>query len=188
MSQNEALRVICNRRSVRQYKAKQIADGELNQILDAALSAPNAMNQQKWHFTVIQDKVMLEKMVAIIKENMVNSGNEMLATRASIPGYHTFHNAPTVILISADDKAKFVQIDCGAAAQNIALAAESLTIGSCIITSSAFLFSSEKGEEMRKKLGIPHGYSHVCTVALGYKEGANPVAPPRNENVINYIK
>jgi len=185
---NEALRFILNRRSVRQYKAKQITDVELNQILDAALSAPNAMNQQKWHFTVVQNKVMLEKMVAIIKENMMNSGIDLLANRANIPGYHTFHNAPTVILISADDKAKFVQIDCGAAAQNITLAAESLLIGSCIITSSFYIFSSEKGEEMRKKLGIPHGYSHVCSVALGYKEGANPVAPPRNENVINYIK
>jgi len=185
---NEVLRVICNRRSIRQYKAKQITDVELNQILDAALSAPNAMNQQKWHFTVVQNKVMLEKMVAIIKENMMNSGIDLLANRANIPGYNTFHNAPTVILISADDRAKFVQIDCGAAAQNIALAAESLLIGSCIITSSAFLFSSEKGEEMRKKLGIPHGYSHVCAVALGYKEGANPVAPPRNESVINYIQ
>jgi nitroreductase len=185
---NEALRVICNRRSVRQYKAKQIPDMELNQILDAALAAPNAMNQQKWHFTVIQDKVMIDRMVAIIKETMMKSGIDLLATRASIPGYHTFHNAPTVILISADDKSKFIQIDCGAAAENIALAAESLLISSCIITSSAFLFSSEKSEEMRKKLGIPHGYSHVCSVALGYKEGANPVAPPRNESVINYIK
>ena len=185
---NETLKVILNRRSIRQYKAKQIADSELKQILDCALHAPNAMNQQKWHFTVIQDKVMLQKMVALIKENMINSGIDLLANRASIPDYHTFHNAPTVILISADDRAKFVQIDCGAAAQNIALAAESLLIGSCIITSSAFLFSSEKGEEMRKKLGIPHGYSHICSVALGYKEGANPVAPPRNEGVINYIK
>jgi len=185
---NEVVRVICNRRSVRQYKAKQITDADLTQILDAALSAPNAMNQQKWHFTVVQDKVMIDRMVAIIKENMINSGNDMLANRASVPGYNTFHNAPTVILISADDKAKFVQIDCGTAAQNIALAAESLLLGSCIITSSAFLFSSEKGEELRKKLGIPHGYSHVCSVALGYKEGANPVAPPRNESVINYIQ
>jgi nitroreductase len=185
---NEVLRVICNRRSVRKYKAKQITDVELNQILDAALNAPSAMNQQKWHFTVVQDQVMLQKMVAIIKENMMNSGSDLLANRANIPGYHTFHNAPTVILISADDKAKFVQIDCGAAAENIALAAESLLIGSCIITSSAYLFASEKGEELKKKLGIPSGYSHVCSVALGYKEGANPVAPPRNEKVINYIK
>jgi nitroreductase len=146
------------------------------------------MNQQKWHFTVVQDKVMLERMIAIIKENMINSGNEMLANRASVPGYNTFHNAPTVILISADEKARFVQIDCGAAAQNIALAAESLLLGSCIITSSAYLFASAKGEELKIKLGIPHGYSHVCSVALGYKEGANPVAPPRNDNVINYIQ
>lgn len=185
---NEVVRVICNRRSIRQYKAKQITDADLTQILDAALSAPNAMNQQKWHFTVIQDKVMLTRMVNIIKENLINSTIDLLVKRASIPDYNTFHNAPTVILISADDKAKFVQIDCGAAAQNIALAAESLLLGSCIITSSAYLFASEKGEELKKKLGIPNGYSHVCTVALGYKEGANPVAPPRNENVINYIK
>jgi nitroreductase len=185
---NELVKIICNRRSIRQYKAKQITDADLTQILDAALAAPSAMNQQKWHFTVIQDKVMLDKMVAIIKENMINSGNDMLANRASVPGYNTFHNAPTVILISADDKAKFVQIDCGTAAQNIALAAESLLLGSCIITSSAYLFASAKGEELRNKLGIPRGYSHVCSVALGYKEGANPVAPPRNESVINYIQ
>jgi nitroreductase len=185
---NETLKVILNRRSIRQYKAKQIADSELKQILDCALHAPNAMNQQKWHFTVIQDKVMLNKMVNIIKENLINSSVDLLVQRASIPDYHTFHNAPTVILISADDKAKFAQIDCGAAAENIALAAESLNIGSCIITSSAFLFASEKGDELKKKLGIPNGYSHVCTVALGYKDCANPVASPRNEGVINYIK
>jgi nitroreductase len=185
---NEVVRVICSRRSVRQYKAKQITDAELTQILDAALSAPNAMNQQKWHFTVIQDKVMLTKMTALIKENMINSGISLLADRASAPDYNTFYNAPTVVLISADEKARFVQIDCGAAAENIALAAESLLLGSCIMTSPSYLFASAKGEEMKIKLGIPRGYSHVCTVALGYKEGTNPVAPPRNENVINYIQ
>jgi len=185
---NEFVRIICNRRSVRQYKAKQISDADLTQILDAALAAPNAMNQQKWHFTVVQDKVTLDRMVAIIKENMINSGNDLLANRASVPGYHTFYNAPTVILITADEKARFVQIDCGAAAQNIALAAESLFLGSCIMTSSAYLFASQKGEEFKKKLGIPAGYSHVCTVALGYREGPNPVAPPRDDRVITYIQ
>jgi nitroreductase len=185
---NEVLRVILNRRSIRQYKAKQIDDAELKQILNAALYAPNAMNQQKWHFTVIQDKVMLTKMVNIVEENLTNSNIDVLVRRASVPDYNTFYNAPTVILISADDKAGFVQIDCGAAAQNIALAAESLNISSCLITTTFFLFTSEKGEELKKKLGIPNGYSHVCTVALGYKDCTNPAAPPRNENVINYIK
>jgi len=185
---NEFIRIICSRRSIRQYQTKQIADADLNQILDAAIAAPSAMNQQKWHFTVIQDKVMIDRMVTVIKENMSNSGNDMLARRASVPGYHTFHNAPTVIIISADEKAKFVQIDCGTAAQNIALAAESLLLGSCIITSSSYLFASAKGEELKKNLGIPSNYTHVCSVALGYREGPSPVAPPRNDKVINYIQ
>ncbi|ADG83484.1 nitroreductase family protein [Thermincola potens] len=185
---NETLKVIHNRRSIRAYKAEQITDSELQQILDAALMAPNAVNQQKWHFTVIQDKGLLDRMVNTIKENIMNSDNEFLKQRASAPDYHTFYHAPTVILISADGKAPLIQIDCGLAAQNITLAAESLNIGSCIIASSAFLFASEKGSQFKKELGIPEGYNHICTIALGYKAGENPAAPPRNKDVINYVK
>lgn len=185
---NETLSVIRSRRSIRAYKAEQIADSELQQILESALYAPNAMNQQKWHFTVIQDKNVLDRMVAIIKESIDNSGNEFLRQRASTPDYNTFYNAPTVILISADEKGHLVQVDCGLAAQNITLAAESLNIGSCVIASSALLFTSEKGNEFKNELGIPDGYNHVCTIALGYKVSENPVAPPRNKAVINYVR
>jgi len=185
---NETLSVIRSRRSIRAYKAEQITDSELQQILESALYAPNAMNQQKWHFTVIQDKEVLGRMVNTIKENIANSDNEFLKQIASTPDYNTFYNAPTVILISADEKGHWVQIDCGLAAQNITLAAESLNIGSCVIASSAFLFTSDKGNEFKKELGIPNGYNHVCTVALGYKTSENPVAPPRNKDVINYVR
>jgi nitroreductase len=118
----------------------------------------------------------------------MNSGIDFLIQRASSPDYNTFHHAPTVILISGDDKAPFIQISCGAAAQSIALASESLNIGSCIITSSAFLFTSEKSNELKKELGIPEGYNHICTIAVGYKDGENPSAPSRKKDVINYIK
>lgn len=185
---NETINTIKNRRSIRQYKAEQLTDSELQHILDSALYAPNAMNQQKWHFTVIQNKDMLDRMVKIIKENIMNSGNEFLMQRASAPDYHTFYNAPTVILISGDEKAQWIQIDCGLAAQNITLAAESLNIGSCVITSSGFLFASEKGNQFKKELGIPEGYSHICTIALGYKTSENPAVPPRNKDVINYVR
>ncbi|WP_312284050.1 nitroreductase family protein, partial [Candidatus Igneacidithiobacillus taiwanensis] len=71
----------------------------------------------------------LDGMVATIKENMLQSGMEFLKTMAGNPGYHTFYHAPTVIMISADQNAQFASIDCGAAAQNITLAA-ALGIGS----------------------------------------------------------
>ena len=185
---NETFKVINNRRSIRKFKKEQIADSVLQDIVNAGLYAPNAMNQQKWYFTVIQNKALLEKMVNTIKQNIMKSGIDFLIQRASSPDYQTFHYAPAVILISGDDKAPFIQISCGAAAQNIALASESLNIGSCIITSSAFLFTSEKSNELKKELGIPEGYNHICTIALGYKDGENPSAPPRRKDVIHYIK
>ena len=185
---NEALKVIRNRRSIRQYTEKQIGDAELGEVMDVALLAPNAMNMQAWHFTVIQDKDMLKRMVDITKENLLNSGIDFLAKRANAPNYNTFYNAPTVIMISGNQKAPFIQIDCGAAALNIALAAESLGIGSCLMTSPSFLFASPEGEELREDLRIPEGYSHVCTVALGYEEGEHPATPPRKKDVISYVK
>ena len=185
---NETLEVIRKRRSIRKYKPEQISDADLETIMEAAIYAPSAMNQQKWHFTVIQNKDMIDNIVSIIKENIMNSGIEFLIEKASTPGYNTFYNAPTVVLVTGDEKAKFVQFDCGAAAQNIALAARSLNIGSCVMTSSGFLFASEKGNELKKELGIPDGYNHMCAVALGYQDCETPDAPPRNQDVINYVK
>jgi len=185
---NEILKVINSRRSIRKFKKEQISGSVLQDIVNAGLYAPNAMNQQKWHFTVIQNKALLDRMVNIIKQNIMNSGIDFLIQRASAPDYHTFHHSPAVILISGDEKSPFIQISCGAAAQNLALASESLHIGSCIITSSAFLFTSEKSDELKRELGIPEGYNHICTIALGYKEGEIPSVPPRNKDVVNYIK
>jgi nitroreductase len=185
---NETLATIKTRRSIRKYKAEQISYTELQEILEAALYTPNAGNQQKWHFTVIQDKDMLNRMVYTIKDNMAKSGNEFFTKRAAASGYHTFYNAPTVILISGDDKNPMAKFDCAAASQTIALAAAALNIGTCIITSSAFLFAGDKDNEFKKQLGIPEGFAHVCTVAMGYRDGENPEAPPRRKDVVNYIK
>jgi nitroreductase len=187
MNVNETIKAIKNRRSIRKYKPEQITGAQLQEILDCAICAPNAMNQQKWHFTVIQNKVFLDKMVGIIKENIDGSGNEFLKRRTVVPGYHTFYHAPTVIMISAEEAAPWVQVDCGLAAENITLAAEAQNIGSCVIASSGLLFASEKGRKLRKELGIPEGYNHICTVALGYKD-ENPEAPPRDKNVIAFVK
>jgi nitroreductase len=185
---NETLVSIKNRRITRKFQSKQISEQELQAILEAGILAPNAKNQQKWQFTVIQKKDLMDRMVVIIKENILKSSNEFLKQRASIPNYHTFYNAPAVIMITADEKAQWIELDCGAAMENMAIAAESMGIGSCVIVSSGFLFESEKGKAYRKELGIAEGYKYICTLALGYKEGENPNPQERNRGVVNYIK
>lgn len=185
---NEVIETIKKRRSLRQYGVKQISDSDLNAILEAALFAPTAMNQQKWHFSVVQKKSVLTKMNRIARDNKRNSDIPYLVRSAEQKGYHTYYHAPTVIVISGELQAKYIQMDCAAAAQNIALAAGSLGIGSCIMTSAGFLFASDKGRAMKKELGIPEHYEHICSVALGYGTGNKPSAPPRNREVFSYIK
>lgn len=184
---NETLKVIQQRRSVRKYQAEQIADSELQEILKAAVYAPSAVNQQKWHFSVIQNKELLDQMVEIIKENMLHSGNEQLAKRAQMDNFHTYYHAPTLILISGDAQHPNY-LDCGAAAQNICLAAESLHIGSCFIGFTRLLFASEKGKALSRQLGIPEGYQFITSVTLGYKALENQAAPVRKMDVFTYIK
>jgi len=184
---NETIEVIKRRRSIRRYKPEQIPDAYLHEILECALLAPNARNQQKWHFTVIQNKEMLNKMASLMKESMLNSGIAFLAERAKDPNFNPFGGAPTVILITADKTARFAEIDCALAAENILIATESLGLGSLIMTSTELLFKSEKGRELKKELGVPEGYEHVCIIALGYRD-ENPPAKPRRKDVINYIK
>ena len=146
------------------------------------------MNQQKWHFSVVQSKSTLEKMDRITRENKLNSNIAFLVKNAERDDYHTYYNAPTVVIVSGDKQAKSIQIDCGAAAQNIVLAAESIDIGSCIITSAGFLFFSTKGQKMKKELGIPKGYDHICSIALGFKTLENKTVPPRNREVFSYLR
>ena len=185
---NETLDVIKRRRSIRLYESGQITDSELNAILESALFAPTRMNQQKWHFTVVQNESILAKMDLITKENKLNSDIKIMVKSAQSNDYHTYYRAPTVIIISGEKQANFIQLDCGAAAQNIALAAESLGIGSCIMTSPRFLFASAEGRAMKTEFGIPDGYEHICSIALGYKVGEKPTTPPRNREVFSYIK
>ncbi len=183
---NETIKVIKSRRSVRQYQEKQVAQLELQVILEAGIYAPNAGNQQQWHFSVVQNREMIDTMANIIRENILNSGPDFLKEMAKAPGYHVFHHAPTVVMITGDGKAPFNQVNGGAAAENMALAAESLNIGSNVMTSPDFLFKSEKGNALRKDLGIPEGYVYICTVTLGYKKGETPVKS-RNMGVITYL-
>jgi nitroreductase len=188
MKSKSTLSVIKTRRSIRKFKSTQIPYEDLQEIVDCGLYAPSGMNQQKWHFSVVQDKNVLDRMVNVIKENMLTSGNEMFAKNAKNSSFSVFYNAPTVVLITAEKNAMFTQFDCGAAAENIALAAVAMDIGSCIIAMSGFLFTGPNADDLKKDLGVPSNYDHIISIALGYRLEDNPEAPPRNKDVVSYIR
>jgi len=185
---NETLKNIRNRRSTRGFQSEQIKDGELQAILDAGIYAPSATNLQPWHFTVIQNKDILDRLSDGFKELAKNSNIEYLKKVGNNDNFHVFYNSPTVVIVSGDENIKSAPVDCAAAVENMLVAAESLEIGSCWIGFIAFLLNSEEGTEFTKELGIPQGFKQIHAVALGYKKNKSTNAPARKENTVNYIK
>lgn len=185
---NETLQVIRNRRSTRGFQLEQIKEEELSQIIDAGIYAPSATNKQPWHFTVVQNRDLLERLNDSFKKLAKESENEYVRRVGVNDKFHVFYNAPTVVFLSGDKSNNSAAVDCAAAVENMLIASEALEIGSCWIGFIAYLLNNEKGQEYIKELGIPEGYRQFHAVAIGYKKFSNSNAPARKENIVNYIK
>lgn len=184
---NETIRTIKARRSIRKFEAEQIDQATLAAIVEAGLYAPSAHNQQSWHFTVIQDRALLNDLNVVTKEKAKAYPNESIQKMANNGGLDIFYGAPTAIIISGQESAMMPKEDCAAATQNILLAAQSLDVGSCWNGFLTFLFQSDEAEAYKQRLQIPQGFAPYYAVALGYK-AANPTkAPKRRLNTVNYL-
>ena len=52
---------ISGRRSTRDYTSEPVDEKLICRLIEAAVQAPSAMNQQPWTFTVIRDQALLER-------------------------------------------------------------------------------------------------------------------------------
>jgi nitroreductase len=188
INMNETLKVIRSRRSTRLFNSEQIKEEELKEIIDAGIYAPSATNKQPWHFTVVQNKEMLDRLNESFKELAKKSDNDYIKRVGEKERFHVFYKAPTVIFVSGDVQNHSAAVDCAAAVENMLIASESMNIGSCWIGFIAYLLNSEEGREFVKELGIPEGYRQIHAVALGYKKINLTNAPARKENSVNYIR
>jgi len=185
---NETIKTLLSRRSIRAYKQEQIKDEDLNVILNAGKFAPSAMNQQSWHFTAVQNKETLQKINQTIRNFLLKSGNKQFEAMAKSEKFNVFHNAPTLIIVSGDEKAIAPQCDCSLAMGTIFLAAASIGIGSCWIHALTQLSSSAEGNALISELGIPKGNKIFASGAFGYAALKAPTAAPRKENSVNIIQ
>jgi len=104
----DAIEAILSRRSIRKYKKKPVSQKLVRDLLEIAMSAPSAGNEQPWHFIVITD-------INILGE---------------IPSFHNhadmLKEAALGILVCSDknlDKHKGMWIqDCSASSENMLIA------------------------------------------------------------------
>jgi nitroreductase len=165
---NPVLEAIASRRSVRGYAEEQITKEQREALVTAALQSPSAVDRQPWHFSVVQDRALLEKINEAAHDHAVKDLGSYAAALFGRPGYHVFFGAPTVFFISLDKDAPNGQyVDAGIAAENIVLAAMGLGLGSVILGMPREAFFSDQGDGFRKALDFPENYDFAIAVAVG---------------------
>lgn len=194
MKENEVMKTIMHRRAIRCFEERQIAEEELEQILQAGMYAPSAGGRQGVIFAVCQNKEVNEKLGKIKRANshphMATGSNYVSKEQPSIADdpklINAFYDAPTVITMFAPRKFLFSVDDCAVAAENMMLMADSIGIGSCYIGEGWTAFDDPFGQEILKKWEIPNGYYAVMQLILGYprKDDNHPVAKKRKSNRI----
>ena len=178
---NPVLEAIAGRRSIRAYKSEQISEEQLQALIAAAQQAPSARNLQPFHFTVVQDQALLSRINESMRAEVLKTASGKMKETFSASQYSVFYHAPTVIFISTDMSAekRYARHDCGCAAENIALAAHSMGLGTVILGMPWEAFKGPDGDEYRRLLRFPEGYDYMVSVAVGVPAAtkeAHPVA------------
>lgn len=176
---NPVLEAIANRRSIRAYSPEQITEEQLQTLITAAQQAPSARNLQPWHFTVVQNKALLDRINESVRTELVKNSEGAERAYYADPAYSVFYHAPTVFFLSTkmEDARVYARHDCGCASQTIALAAYSMGLGTVILGMPRDAFSGPDGDTYRKELQFPEGYDFMVAVAVGIPAATKDAHP-----------
>jgi nitroreductase len=175
----ELMDAIKHRRSVRAFTDAPVAKETLLGLVDAAILAPSANNAEHWHFTIIQNKALLDRISDAAKAHMqkvtdpASAGSRIRAHLTAGSEFHVFYHAPAVILISTLS-GDFAVEDAALAAENLMLAAHGQGLGTCWIGFAQKWLETAEGKQTVEL--DPH-YIPVAPIIVGHPKGATPDVP-----------
>ena len=139
------------RRSVREFTDDPVSDEDATRLVEAAMSAPSARNQQAWEFVVVDDPGLIAGL----------SGASPYAKPAG--------RAPLCIVplgVREDMTVPMMwEQDMGAATENVLIAATSMGLGTCWIGIAPV---EERMQAVREVLGVPEDRLPFCIIAVGH--------------------
>ena len=152
---NSFSELITRRRSIRKFTEELIAPEHVELILKAGLKSPSSKNAKPWHFIVVEDKDLLEKLSHVKK-----MGCKFLPESA------------LSIVVAADPLVSNVWIeDASIASIMMQLQAEDLGLGSCWIQIRDRYNAAEVPSEecIKDLLELPMQLQVLSIIAIGHK-------------------
>jgi nitroreductase len=151
------MKAILTRRSIRKYTGQPVPEKLIHELLEAAMSAPSAGNEQPWEFVVIDDRKILDE----------------------IPQVHPYAQmccqAPVAILVCGDLKKEahkgFWVQDCSAAAENLLIAVNEKGLGAVWV---GIYPREERVEAIRNLIKLPEHIVPFALIPIGHPAEKRP--------------
>lgn len=131
--------------AVRRYQDKPIPEATLRRVVEAGRLTGSAKNQQPWHFIVVEDRKILQRLGALART-----------------GAHVAQAAAAVVVVV--DKTPFAVSDASRAIQSMLLAAWADGVGSNWVGFGGL-------EDIKALLHVPAQLDVLAILPLGYPVG-----------------
>jgi len=150
-----------SRKSIRCYTGEMISNDDLNTILKAANASPVGKGRyDTLHLTIVSNHDLIQKI------------DKMTAEYLGKPDGHPLYGAPIFVIVSVKEESGLpdnVSYSSAAiVAHNMALAAMSLKIGTCLIWGA--IRAVNESADVLKELKLPQGFKPSCAITLGCTE------------------
>lgn len=156
------LDTIKSRRSVREFLPLPVEDSIIRDILEAGRWAPSGLNNQPWRFVVIRDEDTANLLAECTKyDNIIQSAQLLIAV---------FLDRNAMYDYTKDTQA------CGAAIQNMLLAAHGLGLGAVWLGEIL-----NKKEDVGHILEAPESMELMAVIAIGYPVSDAKASSNRHE-------
>ncbi len=179
--QNDILRVVIERRSIRRYRPEAIARSLIEHVLTAAIWAPSAHNRQPWRFAVVQGEQRLclaQAMGARLRHDLAADGVDANVIEADAArSYSRMTTAPVLIVLCLSmvdmdhypderrNRAEYLMAaqSTAMAGQNLLLVAHSVGLAACWMCAPLFC-----PEIVTDVLALPEDWQPQALITLGY--------------------
>ena len=192
-------KVIEKRRTVRDFEPEEIPDEVIERVISAAMKAPTNDHMRDWHYIIVRDKAVAEKLLSIIPKGITDEDMNKLihdwnlsdsvqqeCYRNAVPKqYRMLFDASAMIIPLLKQKTDilhpenvshlngFASIWCSIENLFLAATAEGYACNLRIPL-------GDEEEHARKVLGFPDDYFMPCFIGIGRtKKEAAPVRQNR---------
>lgn len=148
MRENEILKAIFTRRSVREFSEEPPSDEAIKTIIKAGIWAPSGLNNQPWRFIVVKASESKEKLSELTHYTRI------------------IKDAPALICVFMDIEASYNRekdlMAMGACHENMLIAAHSMGLGGVWLGEIL-----KQKDEVRELLKAPENWELTAVLAIG---------------------